>query len=107
MSEKPLPFTYTIDDPITEPLTASVEVTLDFGGRRRWLFFMTPHALASCGDWVDGTRVRVHVGERHMIVVSELSDTIIDRVLRRLHADGLIERHSRPMNGDPKTDPNL
>jgi hypothetical protein len=47
---------YTIDDAITDPLTCSVEVTIDFGGPKRWLFFATPQLLASVGDWVPGTR---------------------------------------------------
>ena len=82
---------YTIDDEITEPLTCSVEVTIDFGGRKRWLFFATPQLLASVGDRVEGTQVRVHLGERHMIVVSELSAAVIDAVLRQLHAEGELE----------------
>jgi hypothetical protein len=27
---------------LADPLTCSVEVTIDFGGRKRWLFFATP-----------------------------------------------------------------
>lgn len=90
----PLP-PYTIHDPITRPLTSAVEVTLDCGGgHRRWCFFFTPEALAACGDWVEGTRVRMHPGVPHMIVVSELSEDIIDRVLRQLHAEGRLEAHT-------------
>jgi hypothetical protein len=90
---------YTIDDPITDPLTNSVEVTIDFEGQRRWLFFTTPHLLASVGDFVEGTKVRVHLGERHMIVVSELSESIIDRVLSSLYASG--ELLSRTLRLEP------
>jgi hypothetical protein len=79
---------YSIDDPITDPLTGSVEVTIDLDGQKRWLFFTTPQLLASVGDFVEGTQARFHLGERHMIVVSELSETIIDRVLRSLLASG-------------------
>jgi hypothetical protein len=88
---------YTIDDPITDPLTCSIEVTIDFGGRKRWLFFATPKLLASVGDWVLGTQVRFHLGERHMIVVSDLSPAIIDAVLRQLDADGELESHTLPL----------
>jgi hypothetical protein len=88
---------YTIDDHIADPLTCSVEVTIDFGGRKRWLFFATPQLLTSVGDLVEGTRVRMHLGERHMIVVSELSEAIIDKVLRRLHADGELEGRTLPL----------
>ena len=82
---------YSIDDEITDPLTCTVEVTIDFGSIKRWLLFVTPQQLASVGDWVPGTRVRLHLGERHMIVVSELSTAIIDLVLRQLHAVGDLE----------------
>jgi hypothetical protein len=88
---------YSIDDPITNPLTCSVEVTVDFGGRKRWLYFVTPQLLASVGDGAPGTRVRMHLGERHMVVVSELSAAIIDAVLRQLHARGELEGRTLPL----------
>jgi hypothetical protein len=53
--------------------------------------------LASVGDWVEGTRVRLHLGERHMIVVSELSAEVIDAVLRQLHAAGELEDRTLPL----------
>ncbi len=89
---------YSIDDEITDPLTCSVEVTIDFGTNKRWLFFATPQLLASVGDWVTGTRVRLHLGERHMIVVSELSAAIIDVVLRELHTAGELESRTLPLD---------
>jgi hypothetical protein len=86
---------YTIGDPIVDPLSACVEVTVDFDeGHKRWCFFATPMALASCGDWVEGTRVRLHLGVPHMIIVSELNEGVIDRVLRQLHARGELEQHT-------------
>lgn len=88
---------YTIDDAIADPLTCSVEVTIDFGGRKRWLFFATPQLLASVGDYIGCTRVRLHLGELHMVVVSELSEAIIDQVLRKLHAAGELERRTLPV----------
>ena len=88
---------HTIDDPITDPLTSSVEVTIDFKGQRRWLFFTTPHLLASVGDFVEGTQARLHLGERHMIVVSELSETIIKKVLRSLHNCGELLSRTLPV----------
>ena len=88
---------YTIEDPITDPLTSSVEVTIDFDGQERWLLFATTHLLASVGDFVEGTQARLHLGERHMIVVSELSETIIDRVLSSLHASGELLNRTLPL----------
>jgi hypothetical protein len=87
---------YTIDDPITDPLTHCVEVTLDFGGQKRWLFFATPSVLATAGDFVEGTQIRLHLGERHMIVVSELNETVIDKVLRHLHDAGELASRTLP-----------
>jgi hypothetical protein len=79
---------YTVDDPITDPLTCSVEVTVEFEGQKRWLFFVTPQLLASVRDFVEGTQVRLHLGEGHMVVVSELCESVIDNVLRsRYNAD--------------------
>ena len=72
-------------------------MTVDFGGCKRWLFFATPQLLASVGDYVEGTRVRLHLGERHMVVVSELSAAVIDAVLRQLHADGELESRTLPL----------
>lgn len=88
---------YTIDDPIIYPLTCSVEVTIDFAGCKRWLAFVTPQLLASVGVWVEGTRVRLHLGERHLIVVSELSAVIIDIVLRMLQSTGELESRTLPL----------
>jgi hypothetical protein len=89
---------YTIDDVITDPLTHCVEVTVDFGdGHKRWCFFATPEALAACGDWIEGTRVRLHLGVPQMIIVSELSEGIIDRVLRQLYSEGELEAHTAPL----------
>ena len=56
---------------------------------------MMPSALATVGDWVDGTEVRVHLGVPHMIVVSEISQDIIERILRRMERDGELLEHIR------------
>ena len=88
---------YTVDDPITDPLTWSVEVTVEFEGQKRWLFFVTPQVLASVGDFVEGTQVRLHLGERHMVVVSELSESVIDKVLKQpLRCRGIGKPHAPP-----------
>lgn len=88
---------YHIDDSIKEPLTHSVEVTVELNGKKRWCFFMTPELLASVGDLVEGTDARVHLGVPQMIVVSELNEDIIDRVLRELYQKGDLEKHTVPI----------
>ena len=80
--------------PIEEPFTHAIEVTIDLNGEKRWCFFATPELLASVGDWVDGTQVRVHLGVSHMIVVSQLNAKNIDRVLQKLYNDGDLETHT-------------
>jgi len=84
-------YPYTIDDAIESPLTCSVEVTIDFPSGKRWLFFVTPELLATVGNFVEGSHVRVHLGEKHMIVVSELTPAVIDAVLRELVRSGDLE----------------
>ena len=93
-------FPYTIDDEIELPLTCSVEVTIDFPSGKRWLFFVTPDLLASVGDYVDGLSTRLHLGERHMIVVSDLSAAVIDSVLRQLADSGELESRTVPFSGE-------
>ncbi|MDQ1817627.1 hypothetical protein RBA41_30405 [Massilia sp. CCM 9210] len=93
-------FQYTIDDLMELPLQTSVEVTIAFPTGKRWLFFATPELLNRVGDLVDGSTARVHLGELHMIVVSELSVEIIDSVLRDLHQNGELERRTLPISSD-------
>jgi hypothetical protein len=90
---------YTIDGDLARAEQAAVEVTVTLTDElRRWCFFMTPAALAACGDWVDEMHVRLHLGELHMIVVSELSREIIERVLSQLEATGELEKRTLPLN---------
>ena len=89
---------YRIDDDLANADTGAIEVTVTLADeRRRWCFFMTPAALAAVGDWVEGTKVHLHLGELHMIVVSEISVEIIERVLRQLEAEGDLERRTLPL----------
>jgi hypothetical protein len=93
-------YSYTFDDAIESPLTCSIEVTVDFPTGKRWLFFVTPELLASVGDFVASTQIRVHLGERHMIVVSELTAPVIDAVLRDLAESGELESRTLPLSVD-------
>ena len=89
---------YSIDDDLAEADRGAIEVTVTLADeRRRWCFFMTPAALAACGDWVAGTRVRLHLGEPHMIVVTEITPDVIERVLRQLESSGALERRTLPV----------
>ena len=100
---------YTIDDTIADPVSAIVEVTLEFGGgHKRWCDFATPGVLAVCGDGVEGARVRVHLGVPHMMIVRELSAGIIDGVLDPLYDRGELETHTARLSssaGAQRCDP--
>jgi len=89
---------YTIDDEIDLPLQTSVEVTIELPMGKRWLFFVTPELLANVGDFIHGTDARVHLGEKHMIVVSKLSIDTIDSVLRQLEKDCELEGRTLPLD---------
>ena len=89
---------FKLDDPLDRPHEGAVEVTITLdSGEARWCFFMTPDRLAQVGDYVSGTRVRAHYDAPHMIVVSELSEDIIGKVLGQLDSEGALERCSKPL----------
>lgn len=67
-----------------------VDVLLS-NGQRRWCWFATPGALAKNGDRVQGTRVPFHFGNRHVIVAGELSDQLIELMLRHIDNQGALE----------------
>jgi hypothetical protein len=58
---------------------------------------MTPSALTNAGDFIDGTAIRIHLGEPHMIVVSDITPEIIEQVLRTLESDGELLRRTLPL----------
>lgn len=90
---------FEIHDPLDKPEQGAVEVIVRLNdGTSRWCFFFDPERLALVGDWVDGTKVRLHPGVPHMIVVSDLSEDIIGRVLRQLDAAGSLLEHTRPFD---------
>lgn len=80
---------FIIDDDLAMASVGAVEVIVTLADEsRRWCFFFTPEGLSACGDWVPGTQVRYHVGVPHMIVVSEINEEIVDKVLRALDLQG-------------------
>jgi hypothetical protein len=87
---------FTIDDGLAAQDAGAIEVTLNLAdGSRRWCLFMTPVALAACGDWVEGTRIRYRYDAPHTVVVAATLDhSIIERVLRDLDKHGLLVRCS-------------
>ncbi len=86
---------FTIDDPLSLAPTGAVEVTVTFDtGERRWCFFFTLEALSRCGDFVDGSDVRLHLGVPHMFILSRVDHKLIEKVLRRLDTEGELVEHT-------------
>ena len=92
---------FTIEDAIEDPLRRAVEVTLQLStGERRWCFFATPGSLAIFGDYLRGTKARVHFGSPHMIIVDCLTADIIGAALKQIDEEGLIRSASLPIKPD-------
>lgn len=91
--------TFTLRDDLATQDTGAIEVDLHMrDGTRRWCYFMTPTALAACGDWIDGTQTGIHYGVPHMIVVAgRLTEDIIERALKHIARAGDIEKCSLPI----------
>jgi hypothetical protein len=89
---------FTIDDSLSLAPKGAVEVTVTFDtGERRWCFFFTPHALSRCGDFLDGSDVRLHLGVPHMFVLSRIDSALIEKVLRSLDTAGELVEHTVPL----------
>ena len=81
-----------IEDPIELHVTMAIEVAIvTTEGEKRWCFFFTPEGMSACGDWIEGTKIRFHYGASHMILVSEISESIIEAALRDIDRQGKIE----------------
>lgn len=85
--------TITIDDDLSSQDSGGIEVILELeNGTRRWCYFMTPKALAACGDWIDGTQIRIHYASPYMIVVADqLTEEVIENALKHIDRAGEIE----------------
>lgn len=90
---------FTIQDDLGAQGTRAVEVDLELvSGERRWCFFMTPAALAGCGDFISGTTIRYHYGAPHMIVVAgQLDRPLIEQVLHEVSERGELLQCSLPV----------
>jgi hypothetical protein len=91
---------FTIDDDLVTQDAAAIEVTLHLeDGSRRWCYFMTPTALAACGDWISGTQIRFHFGAQNMIVVAaRLDRETIGRALSDIDNQGELKECSRALD---------
>ncbi len=89
---------YQLDDTSTPSQDKTIEVTVNLSdGGQRWCIFATPEALASGGDYIDGTQVPFHYCNRHVIVAGELSEDLIGRMLRYIDGQGELAECTLPL----------
>ena len=82
-----------IQDQIDSHTRRAIEVDVELiDGTKRWCFFLTPEGAANCGDWIEGTKVRVHYGASNMFLVSEISKEVIEAAIKHAEKKGEIER---------------
>ena len=90
---------FIIEDSIQPPLTHAIEVTVQLkNDERRWCCFATPDSLARFGDWVTGTKLRIHYGTPHLIVVAEVTPETIESALTHIDAAGDLKNATQPIN---------
>ena len=88
-----------IKDPLKMAARAAIEVHIKTtNGENRWCFFFTPVGIAACGEFIEGTNVRFHHGASHMIVVSEISEKIIEAALKDIENRGVLRECTRAFN---------
>jgi hypothetical protein len=95
-------FQVIIEGDLSTASQAAVEVRVMLADKtERWCYFITPAALANCGDWVQGTRVRMHWGDLHMFVVGECTEQIVRSVLEEVAKGGELLRRTRGVPSGP------
>lgn len=93
----PILASFELDDPINPHDDLPIDVTVELSnGEQRWCIFATPSALARCGNWIEGTQVPFHYGNRHIIIARELSKELIGRMLRYIDSQGELAECTLP-----------
>ena len=88
----------SIQDPIEIHTSRAIEVVVELNdGAKRWCFFFTPQGVTKCGDFIAGTKVRIHCGASHMFIVSEISKEIIETAIKQVARQGELEQCTLPI----------
>lgn len=79
--------------------TAIVEVSLQFSdGQLRWCFFTTPEMLSQLGgEQTFGMERLLSYGAAHMIVVSAISQEIIEQAINYIESQGELLTSTKPI----------
>ena len=87
-----------IEDPIEAHTTRAIEVVLEMSdGKKRWCFFFTPEGASKCGDFIEGTKTRIHYGASHMFIVSNISKNIIEKAIKQVESNGELLKCTLPI----------
>jgi len=83
-----------IEDSIEAHTTRAIEVVVEMNDdTKRFCFFLTPQGATNCGDFIEGTKARIHYGALHVFTVSDISRAIIESVIKETESKGeLLER---------------
>ena len=87
-----------IEDLIDSHKERAIEVVLNMtDGTNRWCFFLTPQGAAGCGDYIEGTKTRIHYGAPHVFIVSDISKEIIESAIKQAETEGNLLQCTLPI----------
>jgi len=87
-----------IEDSIDSHIKRAIEVVLNMtDGTKRWCFFLTPQGASRCGDFIEGTKTRIHYGAPHVFIVSDISKEIIESAIKQAEKEGNLLQCTLPI----------
>ena len=87
-----------IEDSIASHIKRAIEVVLEMNdGTKRWCFFLTPEGASQCGDFIEGTKTRIHYGAPHVFIVSDISKDIIESAIKQAEKEGNLLQCTLPI----------
>lgn len=88
----------TVRDALEPESSGWVEVDVELSdGQRRWCWFVTPALLMNTGERLHGTDIQAVYGVPHLIVVNELTEEVVVRVLRHIDRQGELLNCTQPI----------
>ena len=89
-----------VRDAVSDATTSVIEVEITLSnGQRRWCFFAEPQALLHFGDVLASSTMRVHYGVPHLIIVSTITEPIIEQALRHIERHGQLLACTKAVQG--------
>ncbi len=75
---------------LSERVAIEVIVTL-VDGSKRWCYFVSKSAIGNFGDYINGTNIPVLYGSSHMVVVPQVTISVVHKFLHMIDSTGEIE----------------